>query len=85
MLKAWYGDAATERNDFAYHYLPKRDDKKNYSISHYLKPCTKANRWMVVNGSILLSVVQMPIRNKKPDQIEMLVSIDLWLNETADF
>src|SRR5262245_12883714 len=25
LMKAWWGDAATKENDFAYHYIPKRD------------------------------------------------------------
>ena len=29
--KSLVGDAATKNNDFGYHYLPKRDSKKNYS------------------------------------------------------
>lgn len=33
LLKAWYGDAATKENDFAYHYLGKMDPGKPYS--HY--------------------------------------------------
>ncbi len=32
LLKAWWGDAATPENDFAYHYLPKGKDP---SYSHY--------------------------------------------------
>ena len=30
-LKAWWGDAATADNQFAYDYFPKRDAAKNYS------------------------------------------------------
>ena len=32
LLKAFYGDAATKENDFAFNYLPKID--RNYSWTH---------------------------------------------------
>ena len=31
MLKAFYGDAATPENDFAYAWLPKRNAAKDYN------------------------------------------------------
>mgnify|MGYP000872481653 CR=1 FL=1 len=87
MLKAWYGDAATESNDFAYHYLPKRDDKKNYSHIALFEAMYKGEiDGLVVNGSN--PVVGGPNANKEQEamtKLKWLVSIDLWLNETADF
>src|SRR6185503_11728384 len=32
MLKAFWGDAATPENDFAYAWLPKRSPAKDYSL-----------------------------------------------------
>ena len=31
LLKAWYGDAATADNEFAFHYLPKKNPSINYT------------------------------------------------------
>ena len=87
MLKAWYGDAAVENNDYAYHYLPKRDDKKNYSHIALFEAMYKGEiDGLVVNGSN--PVVGGPNANKEQEamtKLKWLVSIDLWLNETADF
>ena len=35
-LKAWWGDAATKDNDFAYDYLPKREKADAYSHQHFM-------------------------------------------------
>jgi formate dehydrogenase major subunit len=35
-FKAWWGDAATKDNDFAYDYLPKREKGDAYSHQHFM-------------------------------------------------
>jgi formate dehydrogenase major subunit len=35
-LKAWWGDAATPENDYAYDYLPKREMADAYSHQHFM-------------------------------------------------
>ncbi len=35
-LKAWWGDAATRENDYAYDYLPKREMADAYSHQHFM-------------------------------------------------
>jgi formate dehydrogenase major subunit len=76
LLKAWYGDAANAGNDFAYHYMPKRDEKKNYSHMQRLKQCIE------VKSTVSLSTV--PIRSRRPqlkqragspDQVKWMVSM----------
>ncbi len=87
MLKAWYGDAATLKNDFAYHYLPKRDEKKNYSHIGMFEAMHRGEiDGLFVNGTN--PVVGGPNANKEQEaltKLKWMVSIDLWLNETADF
>lgn len=87
MLKAWYGDAATAGNDFAYHYLPKRDAKKNYSHMMMFENMLKGEiDGLVINGSN--PVVGGPNANKELlalTKLKWLVVIDLWLHETAEF
>lgn len=87
LLKAWYGDAATAKNDFAYHYLPKRDEKKNYSHIGIFEAMHRGEiEGLFVNGSN--PVVGGPNANKEQEaltKLKWMVSIDLWLNETADF
>jgi len=87
LLKAWYGDAAIESNEFAYHYLPKRDEKKNYSHIAMFEAMYKGEiDGLFVNGTN--PVVGGPNANKEQEaltKLKWMVSIDLWLNETADF
>ena len=35
-MKAWWGDAATAENDYAYDYLPKREIADAYSHQHFM-------------------------------------------------
>ena len=86
-LKAWYGDAATEDNDFAYHYIPKRQDTKNYSHIGLFEAMYKGEiDGLFINGSN--PVVGGPSANKEQTaltKLKWMVSIDLWLNESAEF
>ena len=87
LLKAWYGDAATEDNDFAYHYIPKRQDTKNYSHIGLFEAMHRGEiDGLFVNGSN--PVVGGPNANKEQEALTKLkwfVCIDLWLHETAEF
>lgn len=87
MLKAWWGDAATPENDFAYHYLPKRDEKKNYSHMAMFEAMYNGEiDGLFVNGGN--PVVGGPNANKEQAalaKLKWLVVLDLWLHETAEF
>ncbi len=86
-LKAWWGDAATADNQFAYDYFPKRDAAKNYShISMFEAMYKKEIDGLFVMGSN--PVVGGPNANKEQTalcNLKWMVSCDLWLNETAEF
>jgi len=87
MMKAWYGDAATRANDFAYEYLPKLQAGTNYSFM----PMFEAMDRGTIKG--LLCWGQNPAvggpnsnaERKSLDKLEWLVAIDLWETETAGF
>ena len=87
MLKAWWGDACTPDNDFAYHYLPKRDAAKNYSHIAMFEAMHKGE----IDGLFVMGsnpVVGGPNANKEQTamtKLKWMVSVDLWLNETAEF
>ncbi len=87
LLKAWYGKAATEANDFAYHYLPKRNETKNYSHIALFEAMHKGEiDGLFINGSN--PVVGGPNANKEQEaltKLKWMVSIDLWANESAEF
>lgn len=87
LLKAWYGDAARSDNDFAYHYIPKRNDTKNYSHIAMFESMYKGEiDGLFINGSN--PVVGGPSANKEQEamtKLKWVVSLDLWLNESAEF
>jgi formate dehydrogenase major subunit len=87
MLKAWWGEGATKDNDFGYHYLPKRDEKKNYShIALFEAMYNKEIEGLFIMGSN--PVVGGPNANKEQRamcNLKWLVSCDLWANESAEF
>jgi formate dehydrogenase major subunit len=84
-LKAWWGDAATRENDYAYDYLPKRQMADAYSHQHFMA----GMRASVVQGFICqgqnpavdspnAKMVRAAMRNLK-----WLVVADLFETETA--
>ena len=84
-LKAWWGDAATRENDYAFDYLPKREVGDAYSHQHFMA----GMRAGVVQGFICqgqnpavdspnAKMVRAAMRNLK-----WLVVADLFETETA--
>ena len=87
LLKAWYGDAAQPNNDFAYHYIPKREADKNYSHIAMFEAMHRGE----LDGLFIWGgnpVVGGPHANKEQEamcNLKWLVAADLWLTESADF
>lgn len=87
MLKAWWGDKAQKSNDYGYAYIPKRDDKKNYSHMAMFEAMYKGE----LEGLFIMGgnpVVGGPNANKEQEaltKLKWMVQADLWLNETAEF
>ncbi len=85
LLKAFWGDAATEENDFAYNYLPKISG--NYSHIALFEALYKG----VIKGMILLGqnpAVGGPnarMERKAMENLDWMVAADLWETETASF
>jgi len=84
LLKAWYGDQATEENGFAYHYLPK--GSSNYSWF----PLFEAMEAGTIKGLICWGInpaVSGPNSTSTREalsRLDWMVVIDLWETETAD-
>jgi len=87
MLKAWYGEACNKDNDYAYHYMPKRNATKDYSHMMMFEAMYKGEiDGLFINGTN--PVVGGPNANKEQEALTKLkwaVVVDLWLHETADF
>ncbi len=87
MLKAWFGDAATKENEFGYHWLPKKDPKKNYSWIALFEA--------MYNGTIKglwtwgenppVSGPNCTKEAKAMENLDWLVCVDLFESETAAF
>jgi formate dehydrogenase major subunit len=86
-LKAFYGDAATPENDFAYAWLPKRSALKDYGTMSIFEDAlagTMKMLWIVGQNP----AVTMPNLNLTFDalaKLEMLVVQEIWETETATF
>ena len=85
LLKAWYGEAATPENDFAFGHLPKASGGIDYS-------------WMTLFHAMGDGVVRglmcwgqnpavggpnLTLEREALDRLEWLVAVDLWETETA--
>jgi len=87
LLKAWYGDAATDANEFGFHYLPKIQAGQNYSHIALFEAMDKG----IIKG--LMCWGQNPavggpnanMERSAMDKLEWLVVADMWSTETAEF
>jgi formate dehydrogenase-N alpha subunit len=85
LLKAWWGEAATADNEFAFHYLPRNSG--NYSWIPLFEAMYRGD----IKG--LLALGQNPavggpnanMERKAMENLDWLVVIDLWETETAGF
>jgi formate dehydrogenase major subunit len=85
LLKAWYGDAATKANDFAYDYMPKRASADDYSHQHMFVEMFKGK----IKGFILMGqnpAVDSPnakLAREGLRNLDWMVVHDLFETETA--
>jgi formate dehydrogenase major subunit len=85
LLKAWWGDAATKENDFAYDYLPKREKADAYSHQHFMVGMLKKQ----VKGFICMGqnpAVDSPnakMTRQALRSLDWMVVVDLFETETA--
>jgi formate dehydrogenase major subunit len=85
LMKAWYGDAATKENNWAYNYLPKLD--KNYDVLQAFELMGQGK----INGYICQGfnpVASFPHKSKiigSLSRLKFLVVIDPLATETSEF
>ncbi len=87
LLKAWYGDAATKGNEFAFNYLPKLDSAKNYSFIALFEAMAAGTikGLMCWGQNPAVGGPNSNLERKALENLEWLVGIDLWKTETMDF
>ena len=84
-LKAWYGDAATEANDYAYDYLPKITG--DHSHLPMFVDMSKGNikGFFAMGQNPAVGGQNASFQRKALAQLDWLVVRDLYETETASF
>ncbi len=86
-LKAYWGDAATKKNEFAYHYMPKLDENTIYThigmfenmYDGVIKGLFCMGQNPAVGGPNVLK------ERKALEKLDWMVAADLWATDTMDF
>jgi formate dehydrogenase major subunit len=86
-LKAFYGDAATAENDFAYAWLPKRSAAKDYSTMSIFEDALAGKMKMlwIVGQNPAVTMPNLRLTFDAIAKLEMLVVQEIWETETAAF
>src|SRR4051794_16551196 len=85
LLKAWWGDAATEENDFAYDFLPRiNGDHSNYTTMLRMLD-REVKGFFVVGENPAVGSANGKLNRKAMANLDWLVVRDLYEIETASF
>jgi formate dehydrogenase major subunit len=86
-LKAFYGDAATPENDFAYAWLPKRSAVKDYGTLAIFESALAGTMKMlwVVGQNPAVTTPNLNLTFEAMAKLETLVVQEIWETETATF
>jgi formate dehydrogenase major subunit len=86
-LKAFFGDAATPENDFAYTWLPKRSAGKDYGTMSIFEDALAGEMKMlwIVGQNPAVTTPNLKLTLDAMAKLEMLVVQEIWETETAAF
>jgi formate dehydrogenase major subunit len=86
-LKAFYGDAATPENDFAYTWLPKRSAAKDYGTMSIFEDALAGKMKMlwIVGQNPAVTMPNLNLTFEALAKLEMLVVQEIWETETPTF
>lgn len=85
LMKAWWGDAATEENKFAFDYLPKLDKPYDMMQAFELMHQGKMNGFLCQGFNILASAPDKQKITEALSKLKFLVVMDPLAVETAEF
>jgi formate dehydrogenase major subunit len=87
MLKAFFGDAATAENDFAYAWLPKRSASKNYNTFGIFEGALAGTVKMlwIIGQNPAVTTPNLKMTFEAIAKLETLVIQEIWETETAAF
>jgi formate dehydrogenase major subunit len=84
-MKAWWGDAATEENHYAFDYLPKLDKPYDMMQAFELMHQGKMNGYLCQGFNILASAPDKQKITEALSKLKFLVVMDPLAVETAEF
>ncbi|SHK05436.1 formate dehydrogenase major subunit [Desulforamulus aeronauticus DSM 10349] len=86
MLKAWYGDKATQENDFCFDYIPKHDNKNRTHMGIFSDMAEDKVKGMIAWGQNPAVGGPSSFQGRKAmEKLDWLVAVDLFETETAAF
>ena len=87
LLKAWYGEHATQENDYGFNYLPKINPSVNASMVKLFELMEKGQFKLLFNvgSNSLVSIPNRQLVRSALTKLDMLVVSDLYEIETAQF
>ena len=86
-LKAFFGDAATAENDYAYAWLPKRNAVKDYGTMPMFEDALagKLKMLWIVGQNPAVTLPNLTLMFEAMAKLETLVVQEIWETETAAF
>ena len=86
-LKAFFGDAATAENDYAYAWLPKRNAVKDYGTLPMFEDALagKLKMLWIVGQNPAVTLPNLKLTFEAMAKLETLVVQEIWETETAAF
>ena len=86
-LKAFFGDAATAENDYAYAWLPKRNAVKDYGTMPMFEDALagKLKMLWIVGQNPAVTLPNLTLTFEAMAKLETLVVQEIWETETAAF
>ncbi len=85
MLKAWFGEAATEANNWCYDYLPMLTGDHSHMNTVVDMVDGKVKGYFVMGENPVVGSMNGALQRKGLRQLDWLVERDFQLTETADF
>lgn len=85
LMKAWWGDAATAQNNWAYDYLPKLDKSYDMLQTYELMAQGKMNGYLCQGFNPLASAPNKAKMNTAFAKLKFLVVMDPLATETSEF
>lgn len=87
ILKAWFGDYATEANDYCYEYLPRMQSGKAITYIPMIEDMARGQFKLLISTAInpMVSVPNNEMVATGLSKLDLLVNLELFETETAAF